>query len=668
MDGGAAGGASAAPLLSIAELTVEFTTSRGIVRAVDGVSWSVEPGQIVALVGESGCGKSVTALAVMRLLARPAGRIVGGTMRFDGSDLGALRPEEMRALRGRDLAMIFQEPMTSLNPVLTIGEQIMEPLLLHLKMTQDAARERAVELMRLVGIADGAARLAQYPHHLSGGMRQRVMIAMGIACDPKLIIADEPTTALDVTIQSQILELMQDLSRRLGIALVVITHNLGIVARYADVVNVMYAGRIVESGSAAAIFARPLHPYTSGLLRAVPRLDRPRTGKLATIDGVPPDLLTPPTGCRFAPRCPFRAPVCESDPPLVEHGVRHFAACHRVAEIAGEPPSVAPEPLPAVLKATPPALVVRGLTKHFASSGHTVVRAVEDVSFDVPAGRTLGLVGESGCGKTTVGRMVLRLVAPTAGTIHFGGEDIAAAGGAAMQRLRRRVQVVFQDPYSSLNPRMSIGETIAEPLRVHGLVKGRKAARDRAAELLTQVGLLPYMADRYPHQLSGGQRQRVGIARALAMEPEFIVLDEPVSALDVSVQAQIINLLEDLQTRHGLGYLFIAHDLAVVRHLSHRVVVMYLGRVMESADRDALYATPLHPYTQALLDAAPVPDPLVERARRPRALTGEIPSAMAPPSGCVFHTRCPRAIAECRSIVPPLRELRPGHHVACLLA
>jgi peptide/nickel transport system ATP-binding protein len=668
MDGGAVGGGSAAPLLSIAELTVEFTTSRGVVRAVDGVSWSVQPGEIVALVGESGCGKSVTALAVMRLLARPAGRIVGGTLRFDGNDLGALRPEEMRALRGRDLAMIFQEPMTSLNPVLTIGEQIMEPLLLHLKMTQDAARERAIELMRLVGIADGAARLEQYPHHLSGGMRQRVMIAMGIACDPKLIIADEPTTALDVTIQSQILELMQDLSRRLGIALVIITHNLGIVARYADVVNVMYAGRIVESGTAAAIFARPLHPYTIGLLRAVPRLDRPRTGKLATIDGVPPDLLTPPTGCRFAPRCPHRAPVCDIDPPLVEHDVRHFAACHRIAEIAGALPSVVPEPVPAVSEATPPALVVNELTKHFASSGHAVVRAVEDVSFTVPAGRTLGLVGESGCGKTTVGRLVLRLVAPTAGTIHFDGEDITAAGGAAMQLLRRRVQVVFQDPYSSLNPRMAIGETIAEPLRVHGLVKGRKAARDRAAELLTQVGLLPTMADRYPHQLSGGQRQRVGIARALAMEPEFIVLDEPVSALDVSVQAQIINLLEDLQTRHGLGYLFIAHDLAVVRHLAHRVVVMYLGRIMESADRDALYATPLHPYTQALLDAAPVPDPAVERGRRPRALTGEIPSAMAPPSGCVFHTRCPRAISDCRSIVPPLRELRPGHHVACLLA
>jgi peptide/nickel transport system ATP-binding protein len=663
MDGGSAA------LLSIADLTVEFSTSRGILRAVDGVSWSVAAGQIVALVGESGCGKSVTALAVMRLLARPAGNIVGGTMRFDGNDLGALRPEEMRSLRGRDLAMIFQEPMTSLNPVLTIGEQIMEPLLLHLKLTQEAARARAVELMRLVGIADGEARLAQYPHYLSGGMRQRVMIAMGLACDPKLIIADEPTTALDVTIQSQILELMQDLSHRLGIALVIITHNLGIVARYADVVNVMYAGRIVESGPAAAIFARPLHPYTQGLLRAVPRLDRPRAGKLVTIDGAPPDLLRPPNGCRFAARCPHRAPICETDPPLIERDLGQRAACHRVAEIAGGTlPAVAPEP-PSVTTGTPPdVLVVRGLTRHFAGAGHAVVRAVEDVSFAVPAGRTLGLVGESGCGKTTIGRMVLRLVEPTAGAILFDGQDIAGAGAAAMKRLRRRIQVVFQDPFSSLNPRMSIGETIAEPLRVHGIVRGRAAARERAVQLVSQVGLLPSMADRYPHQLSGGQRQRVGIARALAMEPEFIVLDEPVSALDVSVQAQIINLLEDLQARLGLGYLFIAHDLAVVRHIAHRVVVMYLGRVMEYADRDALYATPLHPYTQALLDAAPVPDPVVERTRKPPVLAGEIPSAMAPPAGCVFHTRCPRAIAACRTVVPPLRELRPGHHVACLLA
>jgi len=658
-----------APLLSVEGLCVEFATSRGTLRAVDGVSWSIRPGEILALVGESGCGKSVSALAIMRLLAKPAGRVAGGRIMFEGRDLLSLPEGDMREIRGRDIAMIFQEPMTSLNPVLTIGLQIMEPLTIHLGMSEEQARARAVELLGLVGIPDAERRLEQYPHQFSGGMRQRVMIAIGLACNPKLIIADEPTTALDVTIQAQILELMKDLASRLNIALVVITHNLGIVARYADRVAVMYAGRKVEEAEAGALFATPRHPYSAGLLASVPRLDRPRAERLETIEGLPPNLLTPPQGCRFAPRCPHRAPVCDADPVPVEKDGR-YVACHRVDEIVRVAAVI--RPLPPPDKSAPALLTVRGLKKHFRIStgtlgtSHATIRAVEDVSFTVPKGQTLGLVGESGCGKTTVGRTILRLEEATGGTIDFDGVDITHAGRAEMKALRRRIQVIFQDPFSSLNPRMTIGGIIQEALLVHKRVPNARTARERTGELLVRVGLFAEMAERYPHQLSGGQRQRVGIARALAMEPDFIVCDEPVSALDVSIQGQIINLLDGLQRDLGLTYLFIAHDLAVVRHISHRIVVMYLGRVMEMADRDDLYAAPLHPYTKALLDAAPIPDPVVERARAPRALGGEIPSPLSPPSGCVFHTRCPLASAECRAEIPALREVRPGQFAACI--
>jgi peptide/nickel transport system ATP-binding protein len=665
-------------LLDVEDLHVHFVTSRGVVRAVEGISYQVRPGEVVAIVGESGCGKSVSSLAIMRLLTKPAGRVVRGSIRLDGRDLLALSEDEMREVRGRDISMIFQEPMTSLNPVLPIGLQIMEPMLIHLGMDEAAARARAIELLRLVGITDAERRLDQYPHQFSGGMRQRVMIAIGLACNPKLIIADEPTTALDVTIQAQILELMKDLSRRLNIALIVITHNLGVVARYADRVNVMYAARIVEQGTADDVFLRPRHPYTLGLMRSVPRLDRPRDARLETIEGLPPNLLAPPEGCRFAPRCPHRIDVCAQEPALGEVEGGHRAACWRAAEMArvAAQPAAARPPEPAVARdASAPLLSVDTLSKHFTVSvggrsflggGKATVRAVQDVSFDIMPGETLGLVGESGCGKTTVGRLILKLEDPTGGAIRFEGTDIAGLRARDMRDLRRKIQVIFQDPYSSLNPRMTVGQIIGEPLGVYGLAPNRKAARERVAELLGQVGLFPYMAERYPHELSGGQRQRVGIARALAMEPSFIVCDEPVSALDVSIQGQIINLLEELQSRLGLTYLFIAHDLAVVRHISTRVAVMYLGRIMELASRDALYAEPLHPYTKALLDAAPVPDPLVERSRAPRTLGGELPSPLTPPSGCVFHTRCPLASAECRATVPALQEKRPGHFAACI--
>ena len=676
------GSAASTPLLSVRDLHVHFVTSRGVVRAVEGISYDVSPGEVVALVGESGCGKSVSALSIMRLLAKPAGRVAHGEIMFEGRDLLGLSEAEMRELRGEDISMIFQEPMTSLNPVFTIGDQITETLFMHREISRQAARARAVELLQMVGLPDPERRLDQYPHQFSGGMRQRVMIAIGLACEPKLIIADEPTTALDVTIQAQILKLMKDLSQRLGIALIVITHNLGVVARYADRVNVMYAGKMIEQGTADDIFARPRHPYTIGLLRSVPRLDKPRTSKLQTIEGLPPSLLDPPPGCRFAPRCRARIDRCTAaDPPLAEVEPGHFSACIRARELAiggpegiGMPPPEWSTHIIKVVYHSKPVLQVKDLKTHFPVSRglgswfgrNATVRAVDGVSFDIFPGETLGLVGESGCGKTTVGRSILRLEDPTSGQIIFGGTDLTHAGGKTLKAMRRKVQVIFQDPFSSLNPRMTVGDIITEPMVVYGLRATRSAARQRTAELLASVGLYDYMADRYPHELSGGQRQRVGIARALALEPEFIVCDEPVSALDVSIQAQIINILETLQENLNLTYLFIAHDLAVVRHISDRVAVMYLGRMMELADRDALYDDPQHPYTKALLDAVPIPDPRLERERQYNVLTGEVPSPLDPPKGCVFNTRCPLASAECRQEVPQLREVKKNHYAACI--
>ncbi len=654
-----------AALLEVENLDVSFTTPRGILRAVDGLSLQIKPGEVRALVGESGCGKSVSALAVLRLLAdqaRVEGRIV-----FDGRDLLQLPASALPAIRGRDIAMIFQDPLSALNPVLRIGFQVAEPLRIHLGMSAATARARAIELLQRVGIPDAARRIDDYPHQLSGGMRQRVVIATAIACNPRLIIADEPTTALDVTLQAQILGLLRDLARERGIALLLITHNLGIVARYADSVSVMYAARIAEEGPAAALFARPLHPYTAGLLRAVPRLDRPRGARLETIDGAPPDLLDVPPGCRFAPRCAWRIDACtQQQPELQAVAPQRLSACLRAAEFDASQPVFPGQASPGGEDDLPqPLLQVRGLSVHYPRGrGQPPLRAVSGMSFDIPRGRTLGLVGESGCGKTTVGRALLRLEASAAGSIIFDGAEVTRLSGDMLRAYRRNAQVIFQDPYHALNPRMTLGAIIGEPLRVHGLVRDVAAARARVQELLQQVGLSPDMAARYPHQLSGGQRQRAGIARALALQPSFIVCDEPVSALDVSIQAQIVNLLEDLQRELGLSYLFIAHDLAVVRHIADRVMVIYLGQVMEMADRDALYAEPLHPYTQLLLESVPVPDPAVEARRAPPRIAGE--ALGAPDSGCVFRARCPRATAECGETVPPLREIRPGHDAACL--
>jgi peptide/nickel transport system ATP-binding protein len=673
----AAATAHGQPLLEIADLDVRFVTSQGTVRAVEGLSYAVRPGEMVAIVGESGSGKSVSALAVMRLLPARTARIAG-SVRFDGRELLTLSEEEMRRIRGREIAMIFQEPMTSLNPVLKIGLQLMEPLKIHLDMDDARARARAVELLTLVGITDPESRLDQYPHQLSGGMRQRVMIAIGLACDPKLLIADEPTTALDVTIQAQILELMKDLSRRLGVAVVIITHNLGIVARYADRVNVMYAARLAESGTAERVFSRPLHPYSRGLLSAVPRLDRGRSARLTTIEGAPPNLLAPPEGCRFRPRCRLAVDRCHNEPllePAESQDPGHLVACHRVHEVDTLLPL--PKAGLATIKAgvnegSQAILEARGLSKTFPIRMGFLrkpwpIRAVTDVTLDITRGETLGLVGESGCGKSTLGRLVLRLEDPTAGEIRFEGADLARLTGDEMLAVRKRMQVIFQDPYSSLNPRMTVGQIIAEPMRVHRILPKAEIPA-RVGELLQTVGLFPYMALRYPHELSGGQRQRVGIARALSVNPHVIVCDEAVSALDVSIQGQVINLLEELQQKLGLTYLFIAHDLAVVRHISTKVAVMYLGRIVEQASAEELFSNPLHPYTQALLAAAPIPDPVVERARPRSIIKGELPSPLNPPAGCVFHPRCPLATEDCKKGVPATRELAPGHHVACIHA
>ena len=515
--------------------------------------------------------------------------------------------------------MIFQEPMTSLNPVLTVGRQLTEPVEIHLGMTPAQSRARAIELLTLVGVSDAERRLRQYPHQFSGGMRQRMMIAMALSCNPALVLADEPTTALDVTIQAQILELMKGLSRRLGAAMLMITHNLGVVARYADRVNVMYAGKIVERATARELYANPRHPYTLGLLHSVPRLDEPRRAKLDPIPGQPPDLSRLPGGCSFAPRCPYVIERCRADvPPLDLVGAEHLS---RVlgGERARQGGSRVSDEL---------ILEVRDLVKHFEVGGGLfggppgLVKAVDGVSFAIRRGETLGLVGESGCGKTTTGRCILQLERPTSGQIIFEGVDLTKLGQVELRAVRRRVQVIFQDPYSSLNPRMTVGQIIAEPLGVHGIVPERRAREVRMQSLLERCGLLPAMALRYPHELSGGQRQRVGIARALAMEPSLIVCDEPVSALDVSIQAQIINLLEELQADFGLTYLFVAHDLSVVRHISDRVAVMYLGKIVEITDRKSLYDNPLHPYTQALLSAVPIPDPAVEAGRERTVLGG----------------------------------------------
>jgi peptide/nickel transport system ATP-binding protein len=683
-------------LLEVNDLKTQFQTEQGLVKAVDGMSYHVDEQEIVGLVGESGCGKSVSQLSTMQLIPIPPGRIAAGEVLLEGQDLLQLKKDgpELRDIRGGKIAMIFQEPMTSLNPTMTIGRQITETMELHLGMSPQQARDRATELLTQVGVPGAADRLDDYPHQYSGGMRQRVMIAMALSCNPRLLIADEPTTALDVTMQAQLLELMAELVQQYQASLVIVTHNLGVVARYADRIYVMYAGRIVEAGTTKGIFGNPRHPYTSGLLRAVPRLDEDRGRKLVPIVGLPPNLINMPPTCAFLPRCPYAIDRCHTDPwpELASVGVRHESACYVAEQLSNAVPKA-----PAahtVAKVVTPSERVRSAVQIEASpdgepQGDVVVevkdlkmffpitrgvfrrkvgevKAVNGVSFTIRRGETLGLVGESGCGKTTTGRCVLRLYDPTDGEIWFEGTEIVSLSQRKIKPLRRKMSLVFQDPADSLDPRQGAGAIVGEPIRVQNLASSKAEYRDKVNELFRTVGLDPSMQDRVPHEFSGGQRQRLAVARALACDPTLIVCDEPISALDVSIQAQVINLLQELQEDLGLTYLFIAHDLSVVRHISDRIAVMYLGRILEIADADSLYDDPKHSYTKALLSAVPIPDPVIEETRSRIELKGEVPSPLDPPTGCPFHPRCPNATVACSERTPTLQDVGGGHSVACL--
>ncbi len=677
-------------LLEVKNLSTHFHTDDGMVKAVDRVSYDLKEGETLGLVGESGCGKSVSALSLLRLIPNPPGKIIEGEIIFDGNDLLKLTDNEMCDIRGDRISMIFQEPMTSLNPVYTIGKQIAEPMEIHKGLNRAQAMQEAVSLLNKVQIPEAELRTKGYPHQFSGGMRQRSMIAMGLGCNPKLIIADEPTTALDVTIQLQLLELLKGLTRDFGTALVIITHNLGVVAKYADRINVMYAGRIVEKATARDLYADPRHPYTIGLMASVPRLDQDIKQKLLPIEGQPPDFLAVPKGCAFHPRCSYATDRCRKESPELESlGGEHEVACWEnigkpdsasqyasVSTSAAAPVQVAAEGSSKADEPMKPLLDLKALSTYFPIYRGVIsrkklgeVKAVDQINLRINQGETLGLVGESGCGKTTTGRTILHLDQATSGEIIFDGEDITTVGKKKRNMLSRKMQMIFQDPFSCLNPRMTAGQIIGEPLIIHKLVNNSKDYDDQVKELLQIVGLNAGMAERYPHEFSGGQRQRIGIARALSVKPNLIICDEPVSALDVSIQAQIINLLEELQENFNLTYLFIAHDLSVVRHISDRVAVMYLGNIVEIADRLDLYHKPLNPYTQALISAIPIPDPEIEAKRDPILLKGEVPSPFNPPSGCKFHLRCPQAKSPvCQRDVPKLKEIDgSGHWVACHL-
>jgi peptide/nickel transport system ATP-binding protein len=641
-----------------------------VVKAVNGVSYDVSAGETVGIIGESGCGKTAGALALLRLLPQ-AGKVVAGEAALEGRDLLKLSSRELRSVRGREIGMVFQDPMTSLHPLFPVGTQLAEAIRTHDRsLPEDRARSRAVELLETVEIPEAARRMNDYPHEWSGGMRQRAMIAMAIANSPKLLIADEPTTALDVTVQAQVLKVLRAARRDTGAAIILISHDLGVMAEMADRVLVMYAGSIVESADVATLFRRPLHPYTSALLASVPRPDMDR-GELLAIPGQPPNLLRVPSGCPFHPRCHLRKGrlrCVEEVPPLA--AADHLVACHFSHEMAGEAANAGrPAAVTRKVDLRPREILrVEGLVKHYVSRGGDRIRAVDGVSFSLAEGETLALVGESGCGKSTVARAILRLRDPIGGRIYIGGRDITHSKGPELRALRRNLQIVFQDPYASLNPKKRVAEIILEPMLVHRLL-GRRDGIDRVHELLSLVGLDAEHANRFPHQLSSGQRQRVGIARALALEPQVLVLDEPVSALDVSIQAQIINVLQNLQDRLGIAYLLIAHNLAVVRQLADRVAVMYLGKIVEIADRRQIYENPTHPYTQALLSVAPIPDPSRPGLDDRIVLTGDVPSAADPPSGCRFRTRCWKAQSLCAESEPELEDrFAHGHPAACFFA
>jgi len=741
-----------APVLDIQDLSTHIKLTSSVVQAVGDVDLHVDAGETLGIVGESGCGKSMTGLSIMGLLP-PGGSIVGGSVKLNDRELVGLKDEQMRQIRGNEIAMIFQDPLTSLDPTKTIGYQVAEPVRLHRKASKAEALDRTVEVLSLVGLPRPKERLTDYPHQLSGGLRQRVMIAMALACEPKLLIADEPTTALDVTIQAQILALLRDLKDRLGMAMLLITHDMGVIAGHADRVNVMYAGRVVETAEVSELFRDMHHPYTQALLASIPQLKQDASKALHAIPGLPPDLTRPPQGCRFAARCSRASDKCRTEePPLAGKTYEHRFACWHPVDgplvltaIGGSGPDAestglvasdaesikqategdnagyvinavpdavlsdagaadtgaaeadtgAPAVVAAGLEVTAdgrlevtereveaagkgdgadgeaPLLDIRHLVKEYPITSGVIlqrrvasVKAVSDVSFSVPAGTTFGLVGESGCGKTTIGKMIVALERPNSGAVTLGGVDMSRLRGGELRRRRRDLQLMFQDPHSSLDPRMRVGTIIGEPLAVQHL-GSRRAQRDRVFELLSEVGLPRNAVERYPHEFSGGQRQRIGLARALTLNPRLIVADEPVSALDVSIRAQVLNLMKRLQASHGLTYVVISHDMAVVKYMADRIGVMYLGKLVELGSGQDIYERAAHPYTAGLIATIPLPEPDAERAKKGAAIKGELPSPVNPPSGCRFRTRCQFAQERCAAEEPKLRSFGPGHVAAC---
>jgi peptide/nickel transport system ATP-binding protein len=652
-------------VLEVRDLRISFPGSDHDVTAVDGVSLQIRRGEILGLVGESGSGKSVTARSLLGMIAEP-GRVDGGTVSYRDENLLDLDARRIRRVRGDRIAMVFQDPLASLNPVQSVGTQVAEALIVH-GTPRRQAMERAAELLDLVGIPDGRRRLREYPHQFSGGMRQRVVIAMALAREPEVLVADEPTTALDVTVQAQILQLLARLRDSTGVAILMITHDVGVVAELCDSVAVMYGGRVVEHGCAREVLDAPVHPYTRALLRAMPSLETALGRQLVAIPGQPPDPARLPPGCPFHPRCTQTTDRCRTEqPPLVPLPIApdRFAACWE----SGSTPPAPPEPTPVSSPSGPGSAIVevRDLRVNVGTRRRPM-HAVDGVDLTLRAGEIVGLVGESGCGKSTLARTLTGIQDHDSGSLSVLGCDVSAMGSRERRQARRRVQYVFQDPYGSLNPRRTVRQVLDEALEARGVAPAERP--DRILELLDRVGLNPRHLDRFPHAFSGGQRQRVGIARALAVEPECLILDEPVSALDVSIQAQIINLLADLRARLGIGYLFIAHDLSVVRAISDRTMVMYLGRIVEEGPSERLFSAPRHPYTRALLSSSPRVRAEVGDERI--VLEGDLPSPTAPPSGCRFRTRCPigplrnpgRTI--CIERDPALTVDDTGHGAAC---
>ncbi|MDI9388644.1 MAG: ABC transporter ATP-binding protein [Synergistota bacterium] len=666
------------PILSVNNLNVIYKTRKFTVNAVNDISFSLNKKETIGIVGETGAGKTTTALSIMRLLPERTGRITGGGIHFNGDNLLSLTEAQMQCVRGANIAMIFQDPMTSLNPVLTVGEQISEALVLHNtgNRSPQQIEKRVDEVLTLVGISP--SRKKDYPHQFSGGMKQRIVIAIALACEPSMLIADEPTTALDVTIQAQVLQMIRDLRNRLSTSMIMITHDLGIVAQTCDTVAVMYAGELIEIGRIADIFTGDLHhPYSLGLFGSIPKM-REKTERLTPIPGLMPDPTCLPAGCHFSPRCPYRMDVCNTPAPTCKMNETHQIRCHLFAK-----ESLVSMHLPESLKTSPalpkdrtqesaieekheaPLIQTLGLKKYFRIK-NSYLHAVDDINLSISRGKTLGVVGESGCGKSTLGRVILRLLKATAGEVRFNGENILGYGTQKMREMRRKMQIILQDPYSSLNPRMSVVETIAEYMIVNKTFKTRQEIFNRAVKLMDTVGLARRYVNSYPHELDGGRRQRIGIARAISLDPEFIVCDEPVSALDVSIQAQILNLLMDIQKEHELTYLFITHDLSVVKHISDEILVMYLGQCVEHAASDDLFDSPMHPYTKALLSAVPEPDLSASR-REISVIRGEITNPIDPPVGCRFAARCDSCRDICRSKDPQLVDYGNKHYVACFM-